>query len=264
MFSLIRKAGPPNAAAVLKRALVLKYLIVKVMATPPEEFLAECRSQWSEAEWRQFQSEAKAQSEGLAKQLQNSKLWREMDNGEQSLMLADPAAITEQKRIDASWLTESIFCLLWALGYFSEVLPYDQQANPELMKKLPSGSVRLLSKEAKLRDSSAIGKQRDIAELWHWRSRTRRLQEEGRMPALVGGKLSVAEMLRISSNEASKAGDIPAPIGDDFPAFGKAYRDLVREEFASATSIAQERHRAFNWLCGLAPGNRWSETPTDT
>jgi len=25
-----------------------------------------------------------------------------------------------------------------------------------------------------------------------------------------------------------------------------------------------ERHKALNWLCGFAPGNRWDETPTDT
>jgi hypothetical protein len=32
----------------------------------------------------------------------------------------------------------------------------------------------------------------------------------------------------------------------------KSYRDLSLEEFAMLTSIAEERHRAFNWLCGLS------------
>jgi hypothetical protein len=42
-------------------------------------------------------------------------------------------------------------------------------------------------------------------------------------------------------------GDIPTPIGDDFPAFGKAYRDLTNEEYSQATSIAVEGHGAL-WL----------------
>jgi hypothetical protein len=263
MFSFFRKSGPPNAGAVLKRAVILKYLIVKMMATPPEEFLADCRSRWSEEEWKNFQSMAKSQSEGMAKQLRESGLWRDMDRSEQDLMMAG-LDVTERQHIDASWLAESVFCLLWSLGYVPEILPYDRQADPEVMKKLPSGNLTTAIRDLRLRDLVVIEKQRDIAELWHWRSRTRRLQEEGRMPALVGGKYTVEQLLRMTSSEAAKAGDIPTPIGEDFPAFGKPYRDLTREEFASATSIAQERHRAFNWLCGLAPGNRWSETPTDT
>jgi hypothetical protein len=68
----------------------------------------------------------------------------------------------------------------------------------------------------------------------------------------------------MASAKAAEDGAFPAVIGDDFPAFGKPYRDLTREEFLGVTSIALERHRAFNWLCGFAPGNKWSQTPTDT
>lgn len=39
---------------------------------------------------------------------------------------------TTAQRIDASWLAESIMCLLWALGCRTEVAPYDQQASPFL------------------------------------------------------------------------------------------------------------------------------------
>ena len=45
---------------------------------------------------------------------------------------------------------------------------------------------------------------------------------------------------------------------------GKAYCDLSAEEWANVTSISTERHFALNWVSGLAPQNRWDETPTAT
>ena len=106
---------------------------------------------------------------------------------------------------------------------------------------------------------------RDLAELWHWRSRTRRLQEEGRMPTILDSRgLTIERLLQLSSAKAAEEGMAPPPIDGDFPAFGKPYRSLTRDEFSIATSIAMERHRAFNWMCGYAPGNRWAYTPTET
>jgi hypothetical protein len=49
---------------------------------------------------------------------------------------------------------------------------------------------------------------------------------------------------------------IPPPIGGDFPAFGKSYRDATHEKYSQLQSKAAERHHAMNWLCGSAPKNR--------
>ena len=84
------------------------------------------------------------------------------------------------------------------------------------------------------------------------------------MPDKLPGGFTVAQMLQIVSTKAAEGGDFGSPIGGDFPAFDKPYRDLAPEEFSIATSIAIERHRALKWLCGYAPDNRWTETPTDT
>jgi hypothetical protein len=74
----------------------------------------------------------------------------------------------------------------------------------------------------------------------------------------------MATVIELAAAKAATDGAFAAPIGSDFPAFGKAFRDLSEIEFAIVASIAQERHRAFNWMCGYAPGNRWDETPTGT
>jgi hypothetical protein len=53
-------------------------------------------------------------------------------------------------------------------------------------------------------------------------------------------------------------------IADDYPAKGKAYRDLNTEEWAEVRSVTVERHFTLNWLCGYAPLNDWDRTPTGT
>lgn len=57
---------------------------------------------------------------------------------------------------------------------------------------------------------------------------------------------------------------LPHLIGSDFPAIGRPYRNLSIEELAILTSIAQERHKALNWLCGFSSSGRWADTTTDT
>ena len=84
--------------------------------------------------------------------------------------------------------------------------------------------------------------------------------------AAAGGReakeFDLDAIARQSATLAFTEGSIPAPVDGDFPAFGKAYRDLDDDEYARATSIALERHRALNWLCGYA--SDWDNVPTDT
>jgi hypothetical protein len=183
-----------------------------------------------------------------------------MGDEEHTFMQAEPTELTQQRLIDAHWLVESIVSLLWALGHISELSAYDQHADSVLTNNLPTEPVKILLQKATLRARESIEKQRDLAELWHWRSRTRKLQESGQKFTLPKD-MTIDKILQITSAKAAKDGVIPPPIADDFPAFGKAYRNLTDEEYSLATSIAMERHRAFNWLCGLAPGNNWAKRP---
>ena len=265
MFSFFKKkSGPPDAAIVMKRAIILKHTLVKGLASPEPNSLAELQRQWTENDRIQFDKESRALSRQQIDKLIESGLWNEMEQYERDFMLAGPAEITQQSLLNAIWLAESAVCLLWALGFVDEIPPYDEQSDPKLTNRLPLEQVNVLLSKATLRSSSTVSKQRDLAELWHWRSRTRQLQEAGRMPANLPGGRTIEEVIRLVSEKAGGNHEIPAPIGNDFPAFGKSYRDLTAEEFSVMTSIAMERHRAFNWLCGYAPNNRWSETPTDT
>jgi hypothetical protein len=254
--------NPPEAATVITRAIVLKYLFVKAVTAPPLA-LAKQQFKWSDEEANKFIENQHSQNAQLVEELRQAGLWNEMEAEERSFIEAHTGELAGQVWIEKLWVIESIVCLLWSLGYVSDLLPYDRQADRQLMNKFPRDPVDTLVRNAILRPRELLEAQRDVAELWHWRSRTRKLQESGYKFALPGG-MTIEKLIRTASAKAALDGVIPAQTGDDFPAFGKAYRDLTRAEYLKATSIAMERHRAFNWLCGLAPGNRWAETPTDT
>jgi hypothetical protein len=265
MFAwLNKKTIPPEPGDVMKRALVLKYLVVKALATPPPEYLAEMMKKWSEQERRKFIHDFQNLYAAQIEQLHRIGLWDEMGQSERDFMQSAPTAATQQALLEITWLAESAVCLLWALGYVAELPPYDQEADPKEMNALPQQTLKLLVENATLLPADTIMKQRNFAELWHWRARTRLLQESGRMPSELPKGLTIGQIIQMTAAKAAEKGAFAAPIGNDFPAFQKPYRELTAEEFSRVTSIAMERHRAFNWLCGYAPGNKWADTPTGT
>jgi hypothetical protein len=222
---------PPDAKAVTKRTFILRELLLKGMLTPPPEFLEQWMAKWEEHERDKFIAEMKAKYAKRIQMLRDGRLWDEMEARERDFMDAGPSEITTQQHLDANWLSESLVCLLWALGYISEIPPYDHEVSTEIMHLFPKRPAQ----PPTLRPAGVIERQRDIAETWHWRARTRQLQESGRMPAVLSAGLTVEQMLRMTSEMAAKAGDFPAPIDGDFPAYGKPYRELLSEEFSKAT-----------------------------
>jgi hypothetical protein len=94
-----------------------------------------------------------------------------------------------------------------------------------------------------------------------WRSRTTRLADDQEFRA-SRPDTDLDDVVRNVAQKAHECGDTGVPIEDDLPVFRTAYRDLDPSEYASATSIAMERHFALNWLCGHPES--WDETPTDT
>jgi hypothetical protein len=114
-----------------------------------------------------------------------------------------------------------------------------------------------------------IDQARDVAESWHWRSRTRELIERGdafpdnpKMKAI--GFRSYDDVVRFSARNHAQEGRLSHCVEEDYPAKGKAYRDLTQSEWSEVRSITVERHYTLNWLCGYAPENKWDETPINT
>jgi hypothetical protein len=251
----------PGSAHVARRAVIVKQLHSHALTVPPRDILDTALSQLSPTERDEFLAVVQGRHRELLDALRRTGLWEDTTPEERRIFEVDPADIDERDRINVSWRAESLGCLAWSLGLVTDLPPFDTQFDPEaLLAVIPDGVADFV-KGARLRDREVIEEARELAELWHWRSRTRQLQEQGYEPKPGQPELSV--IVASASAHASAEG-IFVPIADDFPAFGKPYRDLSSDEWAQAQSIAMERHFGLNWLCGFAPDNDWDETPTDT
>jgi hypothetical protein len=162
------------------------------------------------------------------------------------------------------WSLESAAVLMWALGLIADFPSFDNQSDPEILKQIPHEDINKFINNSRLLPEGEIERKRSLAELWHWRSRTRQLIVEKRVPPQNLGFDSFEQIIQQVANEAHKQGDLSEVIGNDFLAKEKSYRDLSDDEWSEVRSITIERHRALNWLCGYAKGNQWDKTPTDT
>ena len=155
--------------------------------------------------------------------------------------------------LDAAWQAEGLGTLQWALGRV-ELPPYDLAFDHD----------RLLATAldgATLRPPAEIQHARQTARLWLWRARTSSLQQGERI-TLPERWQSFDQLIAATAMRAHEHGLLPRPLRGDFPAFGTVYRELSPELRREAESIAWERNRALNWLCGL--GSSWDDVPTDT
>lgn len=245
----------------MQRSIILSHIFLKALATPPPELLARFTK---EEDRKQISSGLQKHVDQQIEKLRAAGLWELLEDAEREFMQTGPFETTMRQRIDAGWLAESIMCLFWALGRREEILPYDQEADPRSNWLHKDEKTRDLFREAVFRPEAEIDRQRELAELWHWRCRTQTLLATGKIPDTLPNGTKMAEVIRLAADKAAEWNVLAQPIENDFPAFGKPFRDVSEEELSRLTSIAMERHKAFNWLCGYAEGNRWSETPTDT
>lgn len=260
LFGRAIKNSPPDGNVVVRRAQILAARVVHAMAWPSPDTMPAIIGNWSSEERERFIREYDGRARGVRESLESSGLWVDASTVEREFFSVRLLDRTVRQYLDSAWSMESLGCCLWALKQLPQMPAYDTQCSSAILEQVPrpgdSGAL-VLRRFAELEHA------RSIAELWHWRSRTRQLVEDKRKIPLPDG-LTLDEIVRTTATKAAAAGDIPEPCSGDFPVFGKAYRDLSSEEYLVATSIAVERHRALNWVCGRAPANRWADTPTET
>lgn len=257
-------SSKPTASDVAERLLVLRYVAIHALTTPPPDLLARWLRYWSEEERRRAIQGFEKIRRQLCATLRQAGLWETLSRKEQGFMLTPALELTPQQVIDGSWRLESAICLMWALRLLPEIPPYDRQAMSDILGRIPYKRPWVFVRSAQLRPQAEIERARDLAEMWHWRSRARQLEDEGFEPPVGSGVASLQEIVSLTAHKMANAGMITAAREGDFPAFGKPYRALEEKEWLEVRSIAIERHQALNWLSGLAPGNRWDETPTAT
>jgi len=261
-------AARPSSQDAARRLAILKLVVVHAMTAMPRGMIESIFDGIEAKEKQQFKRETEQAKDALQNALRTYKLWDQVSPNERTFFSTTAITMTQRQRIEASWRIEAALVLAWALRRIANLPPYDVDVNPQFLKSLPRDPSELIA-TAELRPQAEIDRRRDVAELWHWRSRTRELNERGEpFPSNLDfrrrGLRSFDDIVRLAAAKAAQDGVIDQPIDGDFPAFGKAYRDLSEQEWAKIRSITMERHFALNWLCGHAPGGRWDETPTGT
>ncbi len=178
----------------------------------------------------------------------------EAEEHERSLLFTPLGSLADKSTIDASWRSEGMVVLGWALGVL-ELPPYDEACEPSdsanFLGFLQERTSTPLA-DPRLRPAANIEHWTDAYLTLHWRLRQYSLHPEvidfsSYVESCTWGPLTLAE-LQLTDGDLSIAGD---------------RLDRVSEPvFRRTLSITQERHQAFNWLLGEEP--IYSQVTADT
>jgi hypothetical protein len=178
---------------------------------------------------------------------------------ERALVLMDGGTWQQNDVLQSHWRTESMATLLWALGKLQEMPPFGIRIVPKIYKTgLPQGaSDEDWGKDVQPRNREQVVRMRELANLWHWRSRTRLMQLQGMSPPQ--GE-TYGQTVARAVDYARQQGLIMEP-GGDLTVKGITFTKLDQQAFGEAFSSSLERHYALNWLLD---GVAWDDVQTDT
>jgi Domain of unknown function (DUF4272) len=230
---------PPSAERVARRALVLAAVSCRGIV--------------------EGDTENRPRADGLARQarswLHTVGLEKELSEWENRVVDAPIGGLSDRERINASWLSEAVAVLAWALG--KKALPgYEEQCDPAAVA-YPLGFLQPLNGtilgRAELRPMVELREYNQFIYNLHWRVRDHSLKKRNydfeSMVKKVPGALIDKYGLQLQECDLC-VGGVPISRADN-----GAYRRLA--------SITQERHRVSNWLIGYGSENFY-EVSTDT
>ena len=260
-----KKETRPSPTEAAQRLLIFRFQIIHAISNPPPSFLVEQLETMDDAERRKIVQEMDEKLRLLGASLRVMGLWDNMTDEERKFLSTPPHKQEYGSYYEAECAIEAAVCLMWTLKLIDDLPSWDYDADPKIVSIIPSAhdaAVQFLNHASFIREAK-IDEARDAAELWHWRSHMRDLELEGYQLPKKSQFKTVDELVRYTAAEYHKKGLISEPVDGDFPAYGKAYRDLTDSEWMRIRVTSIQRHRVFNWLCGYAPKNRYDKTPID-
>ncbi|HWD41112.1 MAG TPA: DUF4272 domain-containing protein [Fimbriimonas sp.] len=168
---------PPSATQVAARLLILRQVYIIGDIAPRQEMLAEMQQELSPGEFVEAVVEMQQDMTECWGALQEPEIQAELSQKEIQLRQTPADMITHRQITDAFWRIESAQVLMWCLGLMDELPPYDTPADEANLRAPVFRSHRQLMDQVKLRPLIEMEKARDLAEIWHWRSRERELDE---------------------------------------------------------------------------------------
>ncbi len=167
---------------------------------------------------------------------------QELELWEADCIHAPLGSLEPQIRTNASWLSEGLGILAWALN-LHDLAPHDECIDPqEVSNELDflHPEAAELFHEAELRNTEETESESDKALAIHWR--LRQFQLDGR-PINFGEFAKTAWFGPLNIEEV-------ALVDGDLSINRQPLSKASAEHVSIAMSTARERHRAFNWLLG--------------
>jgi hypothetical protein len=263
MAQIFRRLLRPKPRRVVERALILHSMALVARSMPLRDTAEQELAAAGPAERDELERHATRMRDETWDRL--GALRASLADSERAFFRATMIEVTHQQQVDASWKLEAFQVMSWALGLCDELPHYDVESDEEILTSFPPVPLERLFASAALRPYDEISLERTKAEAWDLRNFMREnLQDALAAPPSPETEAEVRRIVEGVPEVAAAAhhdGLIPELMDDDYVAFGKPYRDLPLEEWSIVRSIAIERHRALNWLCGYAPSNDWDRTP---
>ncbi|MBX3413894.1 MAG: DUF4272 domain-containing protein [Pirellulales bacterium] len=231
--------APPSPQRVAQRALVLCALanrgLIENESGSSKEFEEDCEAM---LEW-----------------LEELALLEEIEPEELDVMRCPLGEMDSQTMIDAIWRIEGLGVLFWAL-HLHELPAYDETVVPlelfEVAGMFDPRPARQLIQNAKLRSANELAAYQTHALMFHWRLRNFFLHP---------GPVDFVEM-----SEKGWFGPFDIStyriVGRDLAIGEVGIHEANPQLINKCNSLAAERHRAINWLCG--EGDLYSEIDTST
>jgi hypothetical protein len=178
---------------------------------------------------------------------------------ETALLDSPLGSIATELTIEASWQGEALVALAWAIDAMP-LPPVDATSDPRPIMELvprPWDAIKAWVGEPVIVAESDAVRERELAEIWHWRATTELLRRE----ASPADRRDFEAAIREVAAEALSAGIAPALNDGDFPVRGRSIKESTDTELDELIAATGHRLRALNWLCGF--GDSWDEVPLD-
>jgi hypothetical protein len=191
--------------------------------------------------------------------LRDQGIENELSRREADLLSSPPGSLERGAIVEASWQGEALVALGWAIGML-DMPPVDTTSDPRPVLTLvprpwdPIGN--WMSDPTLVSESDAV-RERERAEIWHWRATSELLRREG----TPTDRQDVEAAIRDVAAEALAAGILPVLHDGDFLARGRRVKDLAGRDLDELIAVTGQRLRALNWLCGF--GDSWDDVPLD-
>lgn len=191
--------------------------------------------------------------------LRDQGLARQLTAREAAFLESPVGSIAPEVTREVSWQGEALVALAWAIRA-SDTPPIDATSDPRTIMDLvprPWDATKAWMSDPTFVSEVEALRQRELAEIWHWRATTELLRREAFPADRRDYEAAIAEV----AAEARTAGFLPALQDSDFPVRGRGIKEISDTEVDELVAVTGQRLRALNWLCGF--GSSWDNVPLD-